>query len=78
MMKYLLVLAVVVIAYLLWRSARVRETADPPSAARGRPALPQDMVRCPVCSVHLPRPDALPGASGRLYCCQEHRAAGGN
>lgn len=74
-MKYLLVLAVLVIAYLLWRGARAR-TID--RASRNPPALPQDMVRCPVCSLHLPRPDAVPGASGRLYCSAEHRRDGGN
>ena len=31
------------------------------------------MVSCPVCSVHLPRGDAVAGADGRLYCSQEHR-----
>jgi uncharacterized protein len=36
------------------------------------------MVRCPVCSLHLPRNDALPGTSGRLYCSHEHRSTGGN
>jgi uncharacterized protein len=76
-MKYLLVLAVLIVAYLLWRAPRVRP-APPPAAAPRTPALPQDMVECPVCAVHLPRPDALPGASGRLYCSHEHRQAGGN
>ncbi|TFZ07518.1 hypothetical protein EZ313_07665 [Ramlibacter henchirensis] len=80
-MKFLLVLAVLVIAWLVWRSGRERDREDAPAAAPpagGTPALPQDMVRCPVCAVHLPRPDALPGSSGRLYCCAEHRRDGGN
>lgn len=79
-MKYLLLLALLVVAYLLWRNARVRErghraAAPPPSppAAGG----PQDMVRCPVCSVHLPRADAIAGPDGTLYCSQEHRLIGG-
>ncbi|WBY03739.1 PP0621 family protein [Ramlibacter tataouinensis] len=74
-MKYLLVLAVLAIAYLLWRGARTRAIGR---QSKGPAALPQDMVRCPVCSLHLPRPDAVPGASGRLYCSAEHRRAGGN
>ena len=80
MMKYLLVIAVLVIAWLVWRSGRPRdrdEAAAPPPAARP-PALTQDMVRCPVCSLHLPAPDAVAGRSGRLYCSAEHRRAGGN
>jgi len=78
-MKYLLLLAVLAVAYMVWRAARRSDRAD---AADNRPPapppLPQDTVRCPVCSLHLPRADALPGASGRLYCSQEHRATGGN
>jgi uncharacterized protein len=75
--KYLLVLAVVLVAVWLWRNSRrageaQRKAPPPPLAA------PQDMVRCPVCSVHLPRADALPGPDGRLYCSHEHRLRAGN
>jgi uncharacterized protein len=80
-MKYLLVVAVLLVAWLVWRSGRTRSedrSAAAPPPAPPPVALPQDMVRCPVCSLHLPRPDALPGASGRFYCSPEHRAAGGN
>jgi uncharacterized protein len=78
-MKYLLLVLVLVIAYGIWRSARAREeraeNAPPPQPT----ALPQEeMVRCTVCALHLPRPDALPGDSGRFYCSQEHRRSGGN
>lgn len=72
-MKFLLLLAILVVAYLLWRKARGRD--EPPAA--GRPPQPQDMVRCPVCSVHLPRGDAVAGADGLLYCSQEHRLRAG-
>mgnify|MGYP003580778179 CR=1 FL=1 len=79
MMKFLLVVAVLLIAYLVWRSGRASERDDKPAPRAGaNPALPQDMVRCPVCSLHLPRPDAVAGSSGRLYCCAEHRRDGGN
>ncbi|MGZ5182332.1 MAG: PP0621 family protein [Ramlibacter sp.] len=78
-MKYLFLLAILVVAYMAWRGGRLRESA-PAAAPRtpARPALPQDMVCCPVCSVHLPRGEALAGASGRLYCSPDHRLAGGN
>ena len=70
-MKYLLVIAVVAVAYLLWRNARLAErgAAPKPPPSHG----PQEMVSCPVCSVHLPRADAVAGGDGRLYCSQEHR-----
>ena len=74
-MKYLLVLAIVLIAVWVWRNNRRDDRQQPPPA---KPPLPQDMVRCPVCSVHLPRTDALPGPDGRLYCCQEHRQRAGS
>jgi uncharacterized protein len=71
-MKYLLVLAVVLAVVWLLRANR---RADPPerSAPRQGPAQQQEMVQCPICSVHLPRSDALPGPNGQLYCCAEHR-----
>lgn len=68
-MKYLLVLAVVLVAIHLWRSKR-RDA--PPRPGKAGAVAPQDMVRCPVCAVHLPRAEALPGPRG-FYCCDEHR-----
>lgn len=73
-MKYLILLLVVLAVVWYWRKAR--EGAAPPPAAdrRGKAGgQPQDMVQCPVCSVHLPRSDALPGPDGQLYCCAAHR-----
>jgi len=71
-MKYLILLLVVLAVLWLWRSAR--RTGTPGARPKaGGDALPQDMVRCPVCAVHLPRTDALPGPDGQLYCCAEHR-----
>jgi uncharacterized protein len=76
-MKYLLLLAILVVAYLLWRNARIRESGTPHSHPQGGVAQPQDMVCCPICSVHLPRADAVKGADGLLYCSQEHRLRAG-
>ena len=80
-MKYVVLFAVLLVVYLLWRAqraierdeAQARHPAPPPT-----PITQQEMVRCPVCSLHLPRGDALSGGSGRLYCSPEHRASGGN
>ncbi len=33
--------------------------------------MPEDMVRCQVCQVNLPRSEALL-SQGRFYCCDEH------
>ncbi|NNU44491.1 PP0621 family protein [Ramlibacter montanisoli] len=74
-MKYLVLLAVLVIAYMVWRNARLERKDDarrPPA-----PGTPQEMVSCPVCGLHLPKPDAVRGADGLFYCSQEHRLTAG-
>lgn len=77
-MKYLLLLAIVLVAVWLWRNNRRIEKQERPAPPPAPPlAAPQDMVSCPVCSVHLPRSDALPGPDGQLYCSQEHRLRAG-
>ncbi|MEJ7928765.1 PP0621 family protein [Ramlibacter sp. AN1015] len=80
-MKYLVLFAVLLLVYLLWRHERrserqeraAGERAAPPRPPTGAPSLPQEMVRCSVCALHLPRTDALLDARGRTYCCPEHR-----
>ena len=74
-MKYLIVIVILLVVYLLWRSKRADAQSGDDAAASttAAPALPLDMVRCQVCSLHLPRSEALPGAGGLLYCSVEHR-----
>ena len=76
-MKFQLLLAVLVVAYVLWRNARIETRRDAPRPPPP-PALPQEMVACEVCGLHLPRTDALPGPDGRYYCSQEHRLRAGD
>jgi uncharacterized protein len=76
--KYLIVIAVVLIVLWSVRGKRRGDGAQARAAQPGKAALPQDMVQCPVCSVHLPRSDALPGPGGQLYCCAEHRQRAGS
>ena len=81
-MKYLVLLAIVLV--VIWflrnnrRSGPKSDTSKSDAARPGQPGEPQDMVRCPVCSVHLPRTDALPGVHGRFYCCADHRSRDGD
>jgi uncharacterized protein len=77
-MKYLLVLAVVAVAFYVWRNNRrierqEREAAAPPPrpAARG-PGQPMAMVACRACGTHLPQTEAITGREGS-YCSAEHR-----
>lgn len=81
-MKYLLLIAL--LFAVIWYIRGGRWSQDEESAPRARrpaappaPPPPQDMVECPVCRVHLPRAEALPGPDGQLYCCAEHRQRAG-
>jgi uncharacterized protein len=75
-MKYLLLFALLLVAYLVWRNGRLagRKAGSPKSQAQSGP---QDMIRCPICAVHLPRSEAVAGTNGVLYCSQEHRLKAG-
>ena len=78
-MKYIVLIAVIVIVLWLLRAGRTsrRGEAGAPPRPTPPPAVQQEMVECPVCRVHLPRSDALPGPDGQLYCCAEHRQLAG-
>jgi uncharacterized protein len=65
--KFLLLIAVFIIGYLVVQSsARRREVGQKPS-----PAKPEDMVRCGECGIHLPRSESLT-EKGEYYCSEEH------
>ena len=70
-MKFLLVLAVLLVAFWIWRNNRLEARRDqkrPPV----RPQAPVVMVSCGLCGTHLPETEAVRGNSG-VYCSQEHR-----
>lgn len=71
-MKYLIV--VLVIALVVW--LLLRSKTDKP-AARGpsNKALPEAMVQCSHCGIHLPRAEALLDERG-AFCTEAHRLAG--
>lgn len=73
-MKYLLVIAVVMVAFWVWRNNRLSDDGQSSAQARRkkpstRPAI---MVACLQCGTHLPESDAVRGRLGS-YCCAEHR-----
>jgi uncharacterized protein len=79
-MKFVLFLVLIVVVVWMLRGA-LRRRVDPPSAEKpaGKSAaqsaeLPEDMVACAQCGVHLPRSEALPGRGG-LFCGDAHRRA---
>jgi uncharacterized protein len=73
-MKYLLVFAVVLVAFWLWRQGRQVDHDKPPSAPPPSKPLPPPtaMVACLQCGTHLPESEAVCGQQG-AYCSEEHR-----
>ena len=77
MIKYLLVIAVVLVAYYIWRHNRRLEAQAEAAREQARrqarrPAVPDAMVTCRHCGLHLPSADAVQGTLG-YYCGPEHR-----
>lgn len=71
-MKFLLVLAVLVVAFWLWRNGRRAVGGETPGSPQqpAKGAVP--VVACDFCGMHLPESELVKGERGR-YCCQEHR-----
>lgn len=69
MAKFLLVIAVFIVVYLFLRSYRRRGEAAPPPPAAAKHG--EDMVRCRICGVHLPKSEAVT-SRGEIYCSKEH------
>lgn len=69
-MRYLLVLALIVVGVLLWRHAMRRKL--PPTAGSPPERAPEAMVQCRVCGVYLPQHESLQEGPFH-YCCEAHR-----
>lgn len=69
--KYLLLFALLALAFWLWRRARrdASRNSRPPAVP---PDKPQAMLRCAHCGLHLPAADAVSGKRGD-YCSVAHR-----
>lgn len=68
-MKLLVVLLALLLGVWLWRRGR-RVRMQDGGARRG--VVPQPMICCARCGVHLPREAAVAGRNG-LYCSDAHR-----
>jgi uncharacterized protein len=71
-MKYLIV--VLVVAVVLWLLLRSKGERPAARAAPGK-ALPEAMLQCSHCGIHLPRAEALLDERG-AFCTEAHRLAG--
>ncbi|HEX8980195.1 MAG TPA: PP0621 family protein [Parasulfuritortus sp.] len=52
-----------------WYKSQSRPRRD---IDRPRQSEVEDMVRCHVCGINLPRSEAIL-SQGRIYCCDDHR-----
>jgi len=76
-MKFIVVvIAVLALVWLVRRS--LHDYAEGVRARRAAPRadgdVPQPMLACAHCGVHLPRDEALPGRGG-VFCDEAHRRA---
>jgi len=63
---FFVLLGVVAVAWFKSRGGPRRDLG------KSKPSEVEDMVRCQVCGINLPRSEAILGR-GRIYCCDEHR-----
>jgi len=68
MSRLLFLLAVIIVVYLLLKSYRKQA----PKQDASTPAPAEEMVRCVVCGVHLPKSESIL-AGGNFYCSEAHR-----
>jgi uncharacterized protein len=73
--KFILLLALGIVVYLI--VSRMRREGRPPQAPPppSQPKVAEDMVRCSLCGVHLPRSESFT-SRGQFYCTDEHRQLG--
>ena len=74
-MKYLLVVALLAVAFWFWRNnrqnAKLRQKKSTPAKVDATHLAPQPMLQCAACGVHLPATDAVVGQRGS-YCSSSH------
>lgn len=75
-MKFLVLLLVLGVAYMVWRGKRVASGKPAQKAKPDQLPAPQEMLACARCGVHVPRSEAWL-SSGRSYCCAEHQKQDG-
>ena len=69
MSKFLLVILVVLA--VVWLLRAKRSSGSPKSQPPKATPQPLEMVRCTLCSVHIPYAEAIQGKKG-LYCSADH------
>lgn len=72
-MKYLVLLAVLVLVWVLFFKGRRK---PPPVGRPGTQPQAAPMLACAHCGLHLPHAEAVFDGAGRPYCGEAHRLAG--
>ena len=68
--KYLLLIGGALLVYWIVRASLRRRQRE--LSQQHEKAAPEDMVRCAVCGVHLPRGESVM-SRGRFFCTEDHR-----
>ena len=71
LLRLLMWLLVIWLSWFMIRNYLAKQTQKP---KRTKPALPQKMVKCDQCSVHLPQSEALQH-DARWFCSRAHLQA---
>jgi uncharacterized protein len=69
-----LVLLLILLGVISWIRLQRRNDASSSSSSSvsSKAPMPQDMLPCAHCGVHVPRHDTITGSRG-VYCSAEHR-----
>ena len=72
-MTKILFIILVTLVLVMWFKHMGNKRSGPPRPPSAKGA--EDMVRCKVCGINLPRSEAIM-SKGQFYCCDEHRRIG--
>ena len=67
-------IGLIMVALVCWLRYKATRRSPDHGPKAGRSGDVDIMISCAHCGVHLPRSEALPGASGKGYCDADHRA----
>ena len=70
-----LILLIVVAVWLVRRALHRIQQKESAQGSNPASKVPDELVRCAHCGVHLPRAEARQ-AAGRAYCTEEHARLG--
>ncbi|MGC9162249.1 MAG: PP0621 family protein [Thiomonas sp.] len=74
-MKYLVLFVVVIVGLMLIKKQQQGTRMPPPGSPRKPPQVPEAMLPCAHCGVHLPASRCV-WRDGKPYCSEEHARLG--